>query len=345
MADSSVRRPGRVGQEAATLRKDALPIMGAAIMGATFMGLAATEYIILGPMTSYVGQTAPLMYIFGILIALPTAVSYGMLVRVKSSSGSTFTWARAAFNPSVGAFAGWCILGFYIINAWLLPIQAGLFFAAFLAYFGIAVSYWTFAVGVLASIIALVVICYPGIRISAVTTMTMAAIEVGIMFALALTIVWVNHGSLTTHPLNPTYFTGGSLGIYDGLIFTILVFTGFDVTATLTEETTARATRRIPLAIIMTVIVVGLIWFLSTLAFEWSAPTSTIVRLTSSGLTPMSVISGRYWGDGALLVDITGLTGSCATFVAISTGASRVLACYGQGSVPSTCTGLDTPKV
>jgi amino acid transporter len=313
----------------ATLRSGSLKTLGAAIMGATFMGLAATEYIILGPMTSDAGQAAALMYLIGIVVAIPTAISYGMLVRVKPSSGSTFAWTRAAFNPSLGAYAGWSVLGFYVINAWLLPIQAGLFFSAFLAYFGVTASFGTFAIGVIASVLGLALIVYPGVRISSRVTVIMAAIEVGIMFALAQTIILVQRGSLTPHPLEPTFLSGGT-GLYNALILTILVFTGFDVTATLTEETTEKALKKIPAAIVLTVVVVGLIWFAATAAFEFSAPTHTIVSLTSSGLTPMAVISKHYWSAGALLVAITGLTGSTATFVAITTGASRVLYSMGR---------------
>ena len=307
-----------------TLKADSLGTLTAAVIGAGMMGLAASEYIIIGPLTSYVGQAVPLLFILGIIITIPTAISYAMMVKVKPSAGSTFVWARAAFSPRVGAFAGWSVLAFYTINCWVMPAQIGLFFSAMLAYFGVSVSFWTFALGAVVSIACIALIMYPGIKLTGRTVLIFASVEVGIMFALAATIVVVKGGTFTVHPVEPSYILGGSSAVYHAMILMILTFIGWDVTSTVAEETGAKATRRLPVAMVMTVIVVGLIWAVATFIFEFSAPTHTIVHLTSTGLTPMAPIADRYWGAGSLLIDITALTGSVATFIGAMTGASRI---------------------
>jgi putrescine importer len=322
--------PDTAAKPDTTLKAGGLGVLTAAVIGAGMMGLAASEYIIIGPLTSYVGQAVPLLFLLGIVITIPTAISYAMMVRARPHAGSTFAWSRAAFNPGVGAFAGWSVLSFYTINCWVMPAQIGLFFSAFLAFFGVTASFWTFALGAVVSVISIAFIMYPGIRITGRTTLMFAAVEVTIMFALAITIIVVKGGSFTPHPVEPSFLTGGVSAVYHAMILMILTFIGWDVTSTVAEETGREATRRLPLAMVMTVIVVGLIWTVATFVFEFSAPTSTIVHLTSSGLTPMAPIADRYWGAGSLLIDITALTGSIATFIGAMTGASRVAYSLGR---------------
>jgi putrescine importer len=316
--------------EPVRLKTGAIGVVTAAVIGAGMMGLAASEYIIIGPLTSDVGPPVPLLFILGIVITIPTAISYAMMVRVKPHCGSTFEWTRATFSPRVGAFAGWSILAFYGINCWVMPAQIGLFFSALLAYFGVPASFGTFALGALFSIVLLGIVVYPGIRITGRTILVMASVEVGIMFALAATIAVVKGGSFTLHPLDPTQIVGGAHAVYLAMILMILTFIGWDVTSTVAEETGIAATRRLPVAMVLTVVVVGLIWTVATFFFENSAPTQTIVKLTASGLTPMASIADNYWGGGSLLVDITALTGSLATFIGAMTGASRVAHALGR---------------
>lgn len=315
---------------ATTLKAGGLGVLTAAVIGAGMMGLAASEYIIIGPLTSFVGQAVPLLFLLGIVITIPTAISYAMMVRARPHAGSTFAWARTAFTPGIGAFAGWSVLSFYTINCWVMPAQIGLFFSAFLSFFGVSASFWTFALGAIVSVVSIGFIMYPGIRITGRTTLMFAAIEVAIMFALAITVIVVKGGSFTLHPVDPGFLTGGPSAVYHAMILMILTFIGWDVTSTVAEETGKEATRRLPLAIVLTVIVVGLIWTVATFIFEFSAPTSTIIHLTSSGLTPMAPIADRYWGAGSLLIDITALTGSTATFIGAMTGASRVAYSLGR---------------
>lgn len=329
--------PQKSAEPAVTLKVGGVGALTAAVIGAGMMGLAASEYIIIGPLTSYVGQGVPLLFLLGIVITIPTAISYAMMVRVKPNAGSTFAWARAAFSPGVGAFAGWSVLAFYTINCWVMPAQIGLFFSAFLNFFGVSASYWTFVAGAIASVIAMAFIMYPGIRITGRTTLVFAAIEVGIMLALAVTVIAVKGGTFTPHPVEPSFLTGGASAVYHAMILMTLTFIGWDVTSTVAEETGPAATRRLPLALVLTVVVVGLIWSVATYVFEFSAPTSTIVNLTSSGLTPMAPIADKFWGGGSLLIDITGLTGSTATFIGAMTGASRVAYSLGRaGLLPKT---------
>ena len=333
-----------VATEPTKLRRGAIGALPAAVIGAGMMGLAASEYIIIGPLTNDVGQAVPFLFLLGIIITIPTAISYAMMVRAKPHAGSTFEWARSAFNPRVGAFAGWSVLAFYTINCWVMPAQIGLFFSAFLSYFGIGTSYLTFAIGAVLSVIALAAIVYPGIRITGRTTLTLAVIEVGIMFALAITITAVKGGTFNSHPFNPGYIVGGVGAAYQAMILMILTFIGWDVTSTVAEETGAKATRRLPLAMVLTVVVVGLIWALATYVFEFAVPTHTLINLTKSGLTPMGPIANRFWGGGSLLIDITALTGSTATFIGAMTGASRVAYALGRDHYLPSAAGRLHPR-
>jgi len=73
------------------LKAGAIGLAGAATMGAIMMSPALGLYGNWGPLAQDVGQIGPLLFALGLLIALPTAISYAVIAREMPSSGSAYT--------------------------------------------------------------------------------------------------------------------------------------------------------------------------------------------------------------------------------------------------------------
>jgi amino acid transporter len=155
--------------------------------------------------------------------------------------------------------------------------------------------------------------------------------EMVTVFALTVTILVVvgHHGDLSAKPFLPSSATGGFSAISSAALFGILAFTGFDAASTVAEEAKTPKSL-IPLATIISVLVVGAFWIFSSWAFSLSVPVSEVSRLASQGVTPITPIATQYWHRADIIVTITGLTASLGTYVAGMVAIGRVLFAMGR---------------
>jgi amino acid transporter len=319
------------------LVRDALGLAGAAAMGAIMMSPVLGLYGNWGPLAQDVGQIGPLLFVVGLLIALPTAISYAVIARELPSSGSAYTWVWRTFSPPVGIFIGWMLVGYYVVAVILQPFLFGLYFNELLKWLGIGgTGYATYAIGVLIVTVVGAWLVYGGIELSSKGTLVMMAIEVLVAGALALTIILVQAASnrLSLAPFDPNAI-GGAKDIGAALIIMVLSYTGFDVISTVAEETHAPRTL-IPRATFVALIGVAAFWMFGTWALSIAVPMSQVNDLVAAGLTPVVPIASKYWGAGDILIIFTALTATTGVFVACAVGASRVLYAMGrEGTLPA----------
>ena len=89
-------------QSTATLKRGVVGLVGAATLGAIMMSPALGLYGNWGPLAQDVGVIGPLIFVLGLFIALPTAISYAVIARVMPSSGSAYTWLWRSLTPAAG---------------------------------------------------------------------------------------------------------------------------------------------------------------------------------------------------------------------------------------------------
>jgi amino acid transporter len=321
------------------LKTGALGMVGLSILGAAMMCPAIGIYLNWGPMASLVGLATPLVFLAALVIALPSAISYSQLSSRMTSSGAVYAWSWRILSPKIGVWTGIIMTFFYVVATILQPILFGMFFNDLLSLLGVeAPGMLTWGIG--AALITLVVMyaTYNGISISIKTALVFIAIELVVVFALLLTILFTGatHGiGLTLSPYNPANIQGGANAFWSAMIFGILSFAGFDVIQTAAEETKT-PTKIIPKATILVVVIVGLFWAVGSWIFSISEPLDKVQDLMASGFTPATAIAEDYWGAGKILVDLTSMTALGGALVACAVGASRVLFAQGrQGTLPS----------
>ena len=321
-----------------TLQRGVVGLAGAAAMGAIMMAPALGLYGNWGPLALDVGIITPLMFVIGLFIALPTAISYAVIAGVMPSAGSAYTWLWRALTPSAGIFIGWILIAYYVVAVIIQPYIFGLYFNELVAFLGITGvdPYVTYLVGVAVITGIGAVLVYGGIKVSIEGTLVMMAIEVLVAFALCLTIIVSNLGKLSLEPFNPNALGGlGTPGIGLALIIMVLSYTGFDVISTVAEESHSPRSM-IPRATIIATLGVAAFWIFGAYALSISVPTEKVADLVASGMTPVVPIAADYWGSAKVLVILTALTAATGVFVACAVGASRVLFAMGrEGTLPS----------
>lgn len=314
------------------LKSGAVTMLGAATLGAVMMAPALGIYGNYGPMVQAAGKIAPAIFLIALIASLPTAASYALVSRELPSSGSAYTWLWKATTPTLGLGVGVMMAVYYVVAVLLQPIMFGLFFNNLLSFVGLqGTGYLTWVIGILVVTVVVALLTYRGIKISTGSALIFMVIESLVVLALAVTILVVkgSHGGLDFSPFNPGDATNGTKGLFAGLIMGLLSFTGFDVASTVSEETQSPR-RNIPRATMLSILVVGVFWVLTSWGMSIAVPPSAVAHLVNYGVTPVTPIAHIYWGAGDILVILTGLTAATGVYVATVVGASRVLYAMGR---------------
>ena len=319
------RRPVSAG---ARLKPDVIGPVGLAALVIGITSPAIGLYAFWGPIEAATGPIAPLVFLAALLILLPTALSYASLNRHAPSAGASASWLWTTVNPTVGLIAGLVMMTYFIMAAITCPLMFGLFFRDLLVRLHIAIpDLAALMLGLMLHSAVVGWICLRGAAASIKTTIRLMLIEVGVVFALSVTILWVKAGQpggLNLGPFNPAHATQGPAGFWAALLLGILCFTGFDVVATATEE--ARAPREhVPRVLVGAIVAVALFWAFNVWALTLSTPTDAVAAYNAQGLTAITPVAHAYWGRGDMVVILTAFTGLSAIYIASVQGASRII--------------------
>jgi amino acid transporter len=294
-----------------------------------WLGLAISTYFIIPLAEQATGPITPLVFLVVTLALLPTAVSFAVMTNRRPSAGSAFTWLWESTSPRIGLWIGWLLLTLYaLIGCSVQPLFAGITFNSVLSLFNIGTNYWT---GVGGSFIFLAVIfwiLYRGVHRSTRSILVLLAIEAGfvLVFSLYIIIHQGFSGQLSLAPLNPSAGIGGLDGFKVALLFGVFSLAGFDIVATVSEE--SKAPRRIvPLATILTTIFAGVFWMFSSYALAVAVPLKTMnAFLGSASQTGVWYqVANQYIGPLKVLVVFTAVTAVVAIMAAIMLAAARLM--------------------
>ena len=322
---------------ASGLKAGAVGLIGAVAIGVAMLSPAMSVYMVFGASVLYAGKAGPLVFLIALAATLPTALSYALVARELPSSGSAFAWAQKAINAPVGVAVGCITALYYILNVLLQPITFGIFSRDLFELVGWNQPFAAWIIGTIFSSAVCAWLVYRGIQPSAHGALGFLAVETAIILILALTVVIVQapKGILNATPFLPSSSSHGISGLFQGLVFALLAFCGFDVISTVAEETHASRTL-IPRATMLALLVFALLLVAHSWAFSFSKPISEIAADAEAGRLPVTEIAKQYWGRGYFVVILTGLSATIGVFIATTVGASRVLyAMAREGYLPA----------
>jgi amino acid transporter len=334
---ASARQPGSgdapAGAPASSgrgLRANSLTLGTVVALGLAYMSLAPAVYFNMGFMEADAnGPVMPLIFIFVTIAILPTALSFAALNRRRPSAGSALTWVSESMGRSAGLWSGFLLATLYVCACTIYPAYMAIFFNPLLEYFHIDATFLTGLAGGIAVCILVTWMMARNIQLSARAIALFMAFEAAFVLVFALYTIFFQaaHKGIAhpAAPLNPHAAGAGFSGLSLAVVFGILSIAGVDSVAPVAEEAKAPS-RMIPLATILVTLGAGLFWTISSYGFATAVPVSTVEKYVSQGLvTPVYGIAAQYIGGWKILVPITGITATIASFGASVVCASRLI--------------------
>jgi APA family basic amino acid/polyamine antiporter len=261
------------------------------------------------------------------VVAIFTGLSFSQVARHVDKEGGVYEYGKEALNPYAGFIGGTLWTYGNIIALAAVSISFGgyldaLFSSKFPVIFiaaGIVISF-----GVLNAL---------GIKNSAKTLKMIVAVNVSIL--VLFTII----GLFFFHPSHLTDFFGkGGDGIISGAAIIFFAFSGFSRVTTVSEEV-INPEKTIPKAIIVSILISALLYFLISLAAVGLSTPQTLATSTS----PLALASSKT--GLFFLVEIVSIGALVATSGVILTGilgTSRVMFAMGRDKeIPSAMSKLD----
>jgi amino acid transporter len=300
------------------LKSGALGLISSVVMGvastAPAYSLAATLGFI--ALVVGIGYHAPLIALVAFVPMLLCSIAYSELNKADPDCGTTFTWAARAFGPRTGFAGGWAIVAADVLVMASLAQVAGqyIFFLVQGPSSAIgkdAASGWVLLVGIL-WIVAMTVICYIGIEVSANFQKALLGIEVVMLLVLSVTalvkVFGSNHPATSVRPevswFLPTHLPLSAF--VSGLILMLFIYWGWDTAVAVNEETKDKTRTPGRAAIISTVILLVSYVLIILAAQSYSGIGSKGIGLAnpSHEFDVLSVLGGSVFGTsgfGAVL--------------------------------------------
>ena len=281
----------------------------AASIGLTIAALAAATAYGSGPII--------------ILTAIPMLIianAYRRLNLWSANAGASFEWVGRAIDPNLGFLTGWLM-----VSAYILGTISGVEVLAptALAAFGNSSSNTWANIGIDTALsLIMLAIAIIGIKITARTQLGMALIEYLILigFGIAGLAFVLGHHPGTYHVtsgwLSPTG-VGGLGSPAAGFLIAVYMFTGWDGSIYVNEETTRRRTNP-GKAVMIAVVLLAVIYTLATVGLQGVVSPAKLQNNAASALVYVAqAIGGGGWGKVMAL--------SIALSAIASTGAGIVI--------------------
>jgi amino acid transporter len=277
------------------------------ISGVAPAGSVAGGLLIL---VSSAGYASPLVVLAAFVASLCCANSIAEFARRLPSAGSLYTYNSRSLGSTAGFLTGWMMIAAYALYAPAGLALTSVYSSALLGTtLHVTIAPWVLFLAILA---AVVLVAYLGIATSASVDLLLAVGAVGVMGALAVTIL----AKTGTASFSAAVFSPASSphrqfsDITNGMIYGISAFAGFEAAASLGEE--ARNPRRaVPAGTIRVVIVTGVFYLVVVLAETFGEGRRGIMGLTRQP-SPMGYLASRYWSPSVvwvidLVIVLTGL--------------------------------------
>ena len=296
----------------------------AIIMGLSSSGPAQTLAVSLAALVaaSGYGGAVPILICFVPMVGI--AIAYQRLNRWEQSSGATFTWVAKVFHPYLGFLSGWMILLYYTLGTTTLTIPAGVYTIDLLAPSYVDNHWAIFGVGALWNLL-ITAMAVLGLKIVSRFEWVVVIFQYAVLLLVAaVALSALVHGT-TAVAFSWEWFSwnglGGMQGLMRGILIAYFMYSGWDASIYVNEETIDRENNP-GKAAIASVVMLALVYSLVTLSFQGVLSPSEMQLHAGSVL---SAVGGRLlnkpWDS---IMSLVVLAGTLATLQAAVISAARV---------------------
>jgi amino acid transporter len=241
------------------LKKGALGTMSATVIGVASTAPAYSLAATVGLTAAVVGVYSPAIMLVAFLPMLFAASAYYFLNRVDPDCGATFAWVTKAMGPHAGWLGGW---GVVIADIVVMPSLAYVAAQYTFKLFNYDANIWAILALGCVFILAMTLITWIGIELSARTQFLLLACEIIILVGFsiwAIAKVYLNHpaGSITPSLswINPFELSARQLS--NGVLLALFIYWGWDTAANVNEETRDGSRSAGLATVISTLVLVG----------------------------------------------------------------------------------------
>jgi amino acid transporter len=288
------------------LKDGALGLISSVVIATASVAPAYSLAATLGFVVAAIGLQSPIVCIAAFVPMLLCSIGYSELNKADPDCGTTFTWATRAFGPKTGWAGGWGIVAADILVMASLAQVAGQYVFLLFGADGIGrnpASSWVLLVGVL-WIVAMTLICYVGIEVSANFQKFLLGIELVMLTVLSITeLVKVSSGHGTPGSIhvsaswfNPFHASFSAFVV--GLVLFIFIYWGWDTAVSVNEETADRNKTPGRSAILSTLLLLVIYLLATTGAQSFAGIGTTGIGLANpkNSSDVLSILGGAVFG-------------------------------------------------
>ncbi|WP_170301431.1 APC family permease [Saccharopolyspora hirsuta] len=295
-------------------------------LGPVFSGSILLILLVEGASGKTAGAAAPLSVLMATLGVLALGWIVAQFAKRIHAAGSLYSYVTAGLGVRVGGATGLVYyLGVLMLGSALGVYVGGYVHDTLRTEFGNGVlPVWAWQVAML---VVAVSIAYVGVHISIKAQLVLALVSMLVLVGFFVFLIF-NAGSANSPvAFTPAASPDGWSGVLFGVLYGVLLFTGFEAAANLAEETEDPG-RNIPRAVVTSVVIAAAFFLLATYSqvAAFSFDLRQIQEAISSGQSPL-VFLGGPGGQGSValrqVLELVILLDMVAVYLGVVVSASR----------------------
>ena len=331
MGETGIATASRPG-----LRANAIGLKDAVIVGMASSGPTASIALTLAAIVAATHYGGPVAVLICGLPMFGIALAYRRLNRWQVDCGASYTWIGRAITPYLGFIVGWIMLLGYFLGTVSDVLPIGPYVLAV-----VAPSDQNSAIATALSggiwLVIVTIIAYIGIKVTARFQWILAAFEYAAVTIFAIVaLVAVFGGNAKAASFHWSWFSwsgmGGTSGLVGGILIAVYMFSGWDTSIYVNEET--RGARVNPgRAVLISVATLTFMYAFFTFAYQGAVKPGPLQAHGANALFYIvKQLAGSPWDKVMVVAVLFSVIG--ATQTALVSGARIAFAMGGDGTLP-----------
>jgi len=301
------------------LERGAIGLLQSTVIGVASSAPAQSTAVSIGALILASNYGGPGAILVLALPMLAIAFCFQRLNLWEQNCGASYVWVGRSISPYLGFAVGWLMLAGYLLGtaADVFPIGPSV-----LALFGANTSSQLGAILsgtiLVAGVTAFAVI---GVQLTARFQLAIAAVEYAILVVfcvIGLYVEFISHPAGTVHPtlawLSPTG-VGGKGSLVAGALIAVYLFSGWDTSMYLNEET-ERPERNPGRAVLLAVAILALFYAILMFSLQGAASSAAINAHSSSTLVYIAhQLVGSPWDKFMAFAIVLSVLGTTQAFI------------------------------
>lgn len=296
-------------------------------------------------MAGIVGAAGPFSFGTAVVVMLFVAYAFVVFTREFASAGSVYSFCGRAVGPAYGLLAAWLLLFVYVAYAGSVFASNANGLVTLLAPSLLGGHVWLiFAVALWA---VTIVLARYSIRVSTALIFVLEFVSLVLIAVVAVAVL--SHGGdgghtidrLGSSPFRPSGVPLATLGL--GVVFAFTGFSGFEVAATLGEETKT-PTRVIPLAMVVALLVSGGIYTVMSYVETVAYPSPAALAAAAEQGVPLASVATTFVGSGfGTVINVAAVISGFGAQLATVNGATRLIFAFSRSGVAPAALAVTDP--